>query len=78
MPVMKLYRSGKELGSTPFSFIVPASKTPFELEARWTEQRIMLTGKPAQVDLKKTFKVVPDRHQTIDLDRKDGEAITAE
>lgn len=78
MPVMKLYRNGKELGTTPFSFIVPSSKTPFEMEARWTEQRIPITGKPSVVDLKKTFTVVPDRHQTIDLDRKNAERVTEE
>jgi hypothetical protein len=78
MPVMKLYRNGKELGTTPFSFIVPSSKTPFEMEARWTENRMAVTGASKVFRLKKVFKVVPDRSQTIDLDRKDAEPITEE
>jgi hypothetical protein len=78
MPVMNLYRNGKELGTTPFSLIVPTSKTPFEMEARWTEKRMNVSGASKEFRLRKVFKVVPDRAQTIDLNPKDAEPITEE
>jgi hypothetical protein len=37
-----------------------------------------VTGASKVFRLKKVFKVVPDRSQTIDLDRKDAEPITEE
>lgn len=78
MPQMKLYRNGKELGTTPYSLIAPSSKTPFELEARWSETGMNVTGASKKFNLKKVVKVVPDRTQTIDLDRKGAELITEE
>ena len=78
MPPMKLYRNGKELGTTPYSLVVPSSKTPFEMEARWTETRMNVAGATKKFHLKKVIKVVPDRIQTIDVDRKDAELITEE
>jgi hypothetical protein len=69
LPTMTISKDGKQIGTTPMSFVATRSAAPIFLEARWIETYYAVTGATKKVHKRKTRSVIPDHDITVDFTR---------